>query len=347
MRYLVEYLPRIKKITVILDECVEPRLVQVKPLEVHIRENNSISIIKLPYEVELQDSLQLTEGTQGEYLLRLRTLASPLEKMNDVMSVPAGKWTKKDLNLENGFELNCLKCNTPVISTSNINKINELPSEFWMELMDYWHCHKPQVGDNELLDYSVGRNTLIPLTGELLVGNSFFLLLPSTLQRQAAMKHEELTCLKCNSILGDRTTEGLCRLYKWKLYLRKNDETDYFKPEDHVLLSMLEALKGNSERYTILKWEENVILLWLFSIDIGVTLSGGKVLKRAVKIFYTSDLAVIKKICDERQVEEIKVNGDVFDAFKKTIENVHDMLPQCSRGLGQWEACYLELFSSL
>lgn len=53
----------------------------------------------------------------------------------------------------------CGYCNTPILSESPIWK--DLPSESWAEMMDFWHCHKPEtkeLGKSQPSGYSAGES---------------------------------------------------------------------------------------------------------------------------------------------------------------------------------------------
>lgn len=38
----------------------------------------------------------------------------------------------------------CAQCRTSIVSPAVIHSWRDLPSENWAEMMDFWHCHKPQ-----------------------------------------------------------------------------------------------------------------------------------------------------------------------------------------------------------
>ena len=41
--------------------------------------------------------------------------------------------------------ISCVSCSTPLISRGTITKWKDLPSDGWAEMMDFWHCHKPDL----------------------------------------------------------------------------------------------------------------------------------------------------------------------------------------------------------
>ncbi|GAB1742178.1 hypothetical protein NU219Hw_g7740t1 [Hortaea werneckii] len=42
-------------------------------------------------------------------------------------------------------EISCAKCQTVLIPRGAVTQWKDLPSEGWAEMMDFWHCHKPDV----------------------------------------------------------------------------------------------------------------------------------------------------------------------------------------------------------
>lgn len=56
----------------------------------------------------------------------------------DVQTVP---WSAS--GLQPGCSVNCRKCKTAVVDQGSIKVWKDLPSENWAEMMEFWHCHKP------------------------------------------------------------------------------------------------------------------------------------------------------------------------------------------------------------
>lgn len=50
-------------------------------------------------------------------------------------------WTAASLSDQ--LELQCKKCNAVVLPRDQIQTWKDLPSEGWAEMMEFWHCHKP------------------------------------------------------------------------------------------------------------------------------------------------------------------------------------------------------------
>jgi hypothetical protein len=52
-------------------------------------------------------------------------------------------WSAKSLGKDTEFS--CRKCGAVVLKRRSIKIWKDLPSENWAEMMDFWHCHKPDV----------------------------------------------------------------------------------------------------------------------------------------------------------------------------------------------------------
>jgi len=47
------------------------------------------------------------------------------------------------------LSFNCIHCSTKILQSNRIKEWKDLPSENWADLMDFWHCHKPDVHHEE------------------------------------------------------------------------------------------------------------------------------------------------------------------------------------------------------
>ncbi|KAK3363085.1 ubiquitin-conjugating enzyme E2-binding protein [Lasiosphaeria hispida] len=59
----------------------------------------------------------------------------------------ATPWSATDL--KPGSEVSCRECNTVIVSSGAIPVWKDLPSENWAEMMELWHCHKPEVAGHD------------------------------------------------------------------------------------------------------------------------------------------------------------------------------------------------------
>lgn len=52
-------------------------------------------------------------------------------------------WDGASLNDAKDVEVVCKNCASPIIPKGKIQQWRDLPNENWAEMMDFWHCHKP------------------------------------------------------------------------------------------------------------------------------------------------------------------------------------------------------------
>ncbi|CZT22883.1 uncharacterized protein RCC_08588 [Ramularia collo-cygni] len=52
-------------------------------------------------------------------------------------------WTAVSLTADS--EIRCESCRSIIVSRGKVKVWKDLPSENWAEMMDFWHCHRPDV----------------------------------------------------------------------------------------------------------------------------------------------------------------------------------------------------------
>lgn len=352
VQFLVEHLPRIGTTSVFVQAAHEPKVVSLGPTNLEIQNEYGYRFsILLPHKIDVSGSYHFVEGTRNEYTLRLRSKKEDVaqyskrnKSTNFIMTLPEGKWTKQELLNATSFELYCTSCGCSIIDRENCERLNEMPSEFWMELMDYWHCHKPTRPGNEgqSFSYSAKYNSLKPLLNEILIGGSFFLAQINTFNGKVASNGDVLHCIKCSGLLGERTKDNLYKLYKWRLRLRCNGrQDDVFSPEQDVIFTLLNHLKGHSTRYVLLKCENLQMLVWLFAVGIDVTLPNNQIMNKCMKILYRTDSA--DEIRGNQNIDEAEIKTMPMEHFIQGLENVHNILPSSTKKIDSWNVSYFPI----
>lgn len=56
---------------------------------------------------------------------------------------PSAPWSAGDL--DSSSSLACRTCSTTIVEANAVKTWQDLPSANWAEMMDFWHCHKPDV----------------------------------------------------------------------------------------------------------------------------------------------------------------------------------------------------------
>ncbi|KAF2013120.1 hypothetical protein BU24DRAFT_424120 [Aaosphaeria arxii CBS 175.79] len=192
------------------------------------KENHSNSSLTLPLEPprkELSLRLQIEESTES----KLPYMLHASERKSNIIP-----WDGASLDAVKEPALCCKKCTCVIVSSNNITAWKDLPNENWAEMMDFWHCHKPDESHlhssthTEAVagkGYAAG-NRLKAARGIGFVDLTSFLFKETDCEgaRSAtSIENQDDTsvcCSSCKQVLGtiDEATEGW-RVWKWNLHL--------------------------------------------------------------------------------------------------------------------------------
>lgn len=99
-------------------------------------------VLQLPASLKQAVDLDITPGSAIQSY-RLRLPSSPRIRIDDdSQNVP---WSA--LALKGGASFSCKCCSSPILGP--ISTWRDLPSDNWAEMMDFWHCHKPDLPKGE------------------------------------------------------------------------------------------------------------------------------------------------------------------------------------------------------
>jgi ubiquitin-protein ligase E3 D len=103
--------------------------------------NGETATILLPNEIS--GTVQLTVPTncakELSFRLQVAEVKDPFQNIvNADSEVP---WPANTFNKTT--QIRCRACGRLIIETSIIQSWKDLPSEYWADMMDFWHCHKP------------------------------------------------------------------------------------------------------------------------------------------------------------------------------------------------------------
>ncbi len=87
--------------------------------------------VDLPFEKKKEISIRLEIGD-----------VAGLPSADELRCHNEYPWLAKDLQTET--QLRCKSCDKEFVKPGEITTWKDLPSEGWAEMMDLWHCHKPQ-----------------------------------------------------------------------------------------------------------------------------------------------------------------------------------------------------------
>lgn len=354
LKYLIEWLPNVNVLSGYI-QCTEMlRLEKVceDHLLVKIDDVEALQRIDLPHLIpsELKTDCQIVCKDHDTYVLRLRfpSTKKPIVWLDN--TADNNRWNRIYLNELKRFSFHCLRCKQCLLSSNeNCNRVNDMPSEYWAELMDYWHCHKPTDGDNATAFVTNGSRygQLNPREGELLVGGSFVMVNHETIGKYVNTEQDgRVLCQNCNHQIGTvaKDNNNNLRLDKWLITLKTSDEEPFeiFPPEDDITLALLNYTKGYSGRYMLLKCSGFPDrLVWIFSFGTDVVLTKNYSLMSAMKLLWTEDVDLITKIHKTQTVEVLNVRQEPYECFQAQCRHTQDSLPIECQQFQDWQTTFM------
>lgn len=331
--YLCEYLPRLGQVSIYLD--TPDQVNQIRSLKfnnstLYLQNTQSHDLLlpslgqdsSGPLKTELQIRDMVHDGSQ----LVIRINATTPQVSNSgagFMSLSSGcqLWSVKDLSKKtpklednvNHFQFVCRNCSSEVINSTDY-KFGEMPLEFWHELMDFWHCHKPfeERHNHNDKDYN---GKLVAKPGFVYTGSTYLLL-----------RSFKDSCQKCGFRLGETDKEdSTVKLHKWNLKLTYAHRTETFAPYLYVYHAILDKINSAGIRkfFVTQKNTEANIIVWVSGVGLNVCLSG-KQHSNALKILYEKSL--VKEDEDFLEVPSI-----VWSSFTKLLKDTTAQLPLKTR----------------
>ncbi|KAI5254772.1 hypothetical protein E4T42_02086 [Aureobasidium subglaciale] len=227
-----EYLPNIKTLaitTVLLTPRNDTTLLWLSSdrKKLILEHADQTSRITLPAKVSGQGTQHLQLPETGELQCVNRIPAEPIFSEDTYVDL----WSATSLGPET--RLHCKRCDA-LLSDKKIKIWKDLPSEAWAEMMDLWHCHKPE--EPEPTDdapakkgYAAG-NKLVAQVGVGLVDVMSFLVSDEDCSVEFRSSENgdnihEVYCSTCDTALGHRDplSEGI-RLQKPYLALSSSQD---------------------------------------------------------------------------------------------------------------------------
>lgn len=317
---LCEYLPQIGTVSIkfkLQDDDKVPTISGILFLEKSFQLSTEKHTYTVLLPISSSDKLQQAKIT---HLLAEKDIVSLKVSLNDPGSGASSftalalsklqKWSVKDLtktpkdeNNVNRFQFVCAQCGTSIIDSGD-SKFTDMPSEYWHELMEFWHCHKPHQKHHEKHEKNYGN--IVPKTGHVYIGASYLF-----------VNKDSGACTGCGKQLGETSNDG-AKLYKWNLELKYGDTVETFPPFAAVYYAILDKINSGAFRKFQVKSGGSSLSLWIFNVGLSVSY-GECVLENALKILYDS-----KEIPD---LEVLEVPLEVFDSLKCALQQTTSKLP--------------------
>lgn len=332
--YLCEYLPRLGQVTIFLD--TEDTVNKIKSLKFESNtlyvQNSSLHPIVLPdlHSGSTDPSKTLPQlqiksilHNETELVIRINATASQITSSgSSFMSLSSAcqLWSVKDLldkTPKSGTKVNkflflCASCDSEIFDSVNY-KFGEMPLEFWHELMDFWHCHKPHE-DHHNQNEKNYNGKLVPRPDFIYIGASYLL-----------MKSSTSVCHNCGCELGEiDLANDIAKFHKWNLKLAYANKVESFSPHLFVYHTVLDRINSAGLRkFSVSQLGSNsCIIIWISAVGLDICLNG---------IRHSAALKLLYKDGDIKPDDDVlEVPSLVLTSFKNHLYEVNINLPQKS-----------------
>ncbi|KAH7399237.1 ubiquitin-conjugating enzyme E2-binding protein [Pyrenochaeta sp. MPI-SDFR-AT-0127] len=342
------------------------------PINVKGGGDAALSLPSQPPSKELTLRLQMEEK-EGSGLLG--ALHGDERKVNIV------PWDGASLDQMHNLEVVCKSCGEVIVPKDSVRQWRDLPNENWAEMMDFWHCHKPD--EDHLLDHShdailgqkgyAAGNRLQAVAGVGFVDLTTFLLHESDcrgaqINAENCSQQKIVVCKHCKHTLGyqDEATEGW-RIQKWSMVIMpfssSNSPAIYSTPK-WISARLLYLIENSGVRKFHIhppspclptqtgssQTSIPSLLLWVFTPDLFYSSSIPSPRRhdptRSLKVFYKQQTWQPLKPGDPESttIEDVYFTEHLFEELISALEESQGLLPPTARQFQGWDVGLLERF---
>ncbi|CEP24986.1 unnamed protein product [Cyberlindnera jadinii] len=263
---------------------------------------------------------------------------------NELMSLSTHyKWDAKFL-ASSSFQLHCRDCDSPILDSDDISSLNEMPSELWAEMMDFWHCHKPhdENGHGHIAHDNTKYTSLKPIKNGVLVGTFYLAFNSNDNLFKVRMDHGSCVCAECGSPLGNHDNgTGLDKINKWRVVLSRDKARDTYHVYDYVYSSLLDNVNASAARVVEYTDGTSSLLVWVFNTNISYKINEHAP-EEGMKLYYTTDPEDIAREREARgEFEVIDVDSTILKGTVHHLDDVNNTLPPSIRNMSTWRLSLL------
>ncbi|KAF2754225.1 hypothetical protein EJ05DRAFT_504325 [Pseudovirgaria hyperparasitica] len=336
-------------------------------------EGGANAVLELPKQAtkDLQLRLMLEEHNHRSHLIK----DSPAKNgaLQEDNWVP---WSAPSLVRRRG-KFSCRNCGTAVLNNSpssgsvksiappedTITLWKDLPNENWAEMMDFWHCHKPDTEDGihdeavHTKGYAAGSK-IQAIGGMGFVDIAYFLLASDDCRSIKTKPDNTLHCKQCAAEVGmvDERADGY-RVWKWALSYMPFDTN--LPPGNHAIVKWISALflftiENQGVRKIAVHDTANTsmsgLLLWIFTPDLTFSSSyqppNSERLDptRAMKVFWQDFVTQTGEDVESTSVEEVRIPSRLYVELQGALEESKNILPVKSQVFRGWNVALLPRF---
>ena len=116
-------------------------------LQIAVFHRGEKTTLDLPKQVSPGAQLQRPTSGSKEISWRLPLARASSDRSADSLLDNDVPWSARELGEDSKFT--CRACDATIVERGRIKEWKDLPSENWAEMMEFWHCHKPDVPEHE------------------------------------------------------------------------------------------------------------------------------------------------------------------------------------------------------
>ncbi|KAL8686404.1 MAG: hypothetical protein Q9224_005457 [Gallowayella concinna] len=257
----------------------------------------------------------------------------------------------------------------------------DMPSEDWAEMMDLWHCHKPDTEDDDRASsvqqqqqqqqshlrkgYGAG-NRIAPTPGVGLVDITYFLLIRRECnvvidEEPVVLKNRKsqyiINCAFCKRPVGaaeDMDSANTAKIYKWNLRFRSSpssawEEASVQRLVSAQLLAMIES--QGIQKFVIHGQESNgdhdeqqALLIWIFTPNMFYSSTHvPDSPKQVMKIYYKPIQNPTEMIEQQSlKIDELQLPTSILRYLHSDLIASTKLLPIPARSFQDWAVGLLE-----
>ncbi|KAI6825460.1 hypothetical protein KC340_g13974 [Hortaea werneckii] len=288
-------------------------------------------------------------------------------------------------HLSASAEISCANCRSVLIPRGAVTQWKDLPSEGWAEMMDFWHCHKPDAphdhhhahGVHGSAGRGIGANSKLAVErGVGLVGPLELLFAKEDTQNikvsstHLTSSHENtLLCIKCNTNLGNFDTNTQAhRLGKQSLSISDNPDSAPISHNTELWLSCHLLTSADAQgvrkfkvyRHCHATEEEEetnsptltALQIWLFATDLVISSSAAQTPEPlpVLKILYKYAEVPAEESTGRLNAQalsegELELPQHEWELLRRLLEESKGLLPSRARRFQDWKVGVLRRFT--
>ncbi|EME48797.1 hypothetical protein DOTSEDRAFT_162591 [Dothistroma septosporum NZE10] len=262
----------------------------------------------------------------------------------------------------------CRGCRSEVVSRGQIRAWKDLPSENWAEMMDFWHCHRPDVPhdcDHKVAVKGYGADSKLALqSGVGMVDPTDFVLvsedcsnLKVSSSASSTSADDQLLCCNCDTCIGHvHFSTGGYKLRKAYTSLSTAVEAPFvsYESEKWLACQLLTSMETQGVRKFTIRSHRNTELAlkaWIFTPDINVSSSAASDDRpvRALKLLssectaYTEQTGALNR--QTMSEGELELRETEMRSLRDLLVKSSSLLPESARKFQSWNVSLLRRFT--